>query len=155
MKYIIALLLLPSLAFGGQHEDKSAAVAAKINACAAKSKAAAVAINQKKSWIISESPKTTKTTVTASWNTRAPVGHTHTCTNGHTWDHKLSASHNCPYCGQFVNVQDRSPRPVTVKTASSVQETAPVEMFTMPARVGSAGNCANGQCQNPSMRFFR
>lgn len=30
---------------------------------------------------------------------RNPIGHTHTCTNGHTWDHTLCTGHHCPYCG--------------------------------------------------------
>ncbi len=51
---------------------------------------------------------------------RSPIGHTHTCPAGHTWDHSITASHNCPFvnadgtvCGLYQNTQDPFPRPVT------------------------------------------
>ncbi len=49
---------------------------------------------------------------------RSPVRsgnyHTHTCINGHTWDHSVTTGHNCPICGASQFVQDRTPRPVTI-----------------------------------------
>lgn len=179
---VLLLFLLPSLGFGLTPEQRSAQTAARINAQAVKSADTAAAINgkamkssqaavaiNKKVWILTDTStvmSTPKTTTTA-WNTRAPVGHTHTCKNGHTWDHQLSTSHNCPYCGAFQNVQDRSPRPVTIKVAasSSIQQkeeiprlTAPTpvvrhEIYTLPA---VTSGCENGQCQmQQSRRFFR
>lgn len=46
---------------------------------------------------------------------RAPTGqHTHTCPNGHTWDHLANPTHNCQFCGLAQYMQDIHPRPVTV-----------------------------------------
>lgn len=178
---VLLLFLLPSLGFGLTPEQRSAQTAARINAGyqtksshtakIVRSQAAAVEIN-KKVWVLTDptnvvmsTPKTT--TTTTSWSTRAPVGHTHTCKNGHTWDHQLSTSHNCPYCGAFQNVQDRTPRPVTIKVAaaSSFQATPDTAMTaptitvtpqrTVIQELTLPSNCANGQCQNPSVRFFR
>lgn len=81
-----------------------------------------------------------KTTTTTSWHTRAPQGHTHTCANGHTWDHAANASHVCQFCGLTQMIQDRSPRPVTVLSSGNVSTrtvTAPVVRFS---------NCPNGNC---------
>ena len=60
---------------------------------------------------------------------RSPVGHTHTCVNGHTWDHNMTAGHDCPVCGMAQYVQDQFPRPLTGSNLSQ-------------------GNCVNGQCQS-------
>lgn len=39
--------------------------------------------------------------------TKAFVGHTHTCANGHTWDHSMDGgSHVCPTCGLKQTVVD-------------------------------------------------
>jgi len=70
-------------------------------------------------------------------NTRATVrsaagtaGHTHTCRNGHTWDHSMDGgSHRCPTCGESQFVQDSGPRRVSAA----------------PSR-GSAGGCPTGGC---------
>lgn len=47
-------------------------------------------------------------------SSRAPIGHTHTCANGHTWDHQANAGHTCQTCGLSQYVQDRTPRRVTI-----------------------------------------
>lgn len=46
---------------------------------------------------------------------RAPIGHTHTCAAGHTWDHVLNPGHNCQKCGRAQYVQDPFPRPVPLR----------------------------------------
>ncbi len=113
---------------------------------------------------------------------RAPVGHTHTCGNGHTWDHQATSGHSCPHCGQSQYVQDRSPRMVTVARTVQFTEQVPVVAVTpapqpAPARpvvvnasVGTsydslralgvtfatgAGGCANGQCSTVSRGRLR
>lgn len=53
--------------------------------------------------------------------TRAPIGHTHTCANGHTWDHSANPGHQCQTCGQSQFVQDRTPRPVTVTVRQRIR----------------------------------
>ena len=65
---------------------------------------------------------------------RAAQGHTHTCANGHTWDHSVTSGHNCPVCGLFQNVQDATPRAVTTGGAT----------YALP----SSGGCANGSCSS-------
>lgn len=61
---------------------------------------------------------------------RAPQGHTHTCPNGHTWDHSMDGgTHRCPVAGcglmQFVqdppgrNVPAASPPVVVYRWSSS------------------------------------
>lgn len=89
--------------------------------------------------------------------TRAPVGHTHTCANGHVWDHTSNPGHVCQFCGAVQTVQDRSPRPVTVVRTVQVQAEAPAPQTRVPARAAQpavfvvaprgAANCANGSCQ--------
>lgn len=53
---------------------------------------------------------------------RAPIGHTHTCASGHTWDHSANPGHTCQTCGLSQYVQDKSPRPVTVITRQRVRQ---------------------------------
>lgn len=91
---------------------------------------------------------------------RQPMGHTHTCVNGHTWDHAMTAGHNCPICGAAQYVQDRTPRMVTVRTTTTrvvpvtTQATLPI---AVPGRATtqypanpfqSGGGCASGNCPN-------
>ncbi len=89
--------------------------------------------------------------------TRAPVGHTHTCVNGHTWDHQANAGHRCLLCGVTQLVQDRFSRPVTVVQAVRVpaqqtQATAPAPATYQPASIvqyskyQQKSNCPNGNC---------
>jgi len=96
---------------------------------------------------------TTKTVVTY----RSPMGHTHTCANGHTWDHAANPSHVCRFCGTSQYVQDRSPRPVTVTRVVSVpaSSTAVQGVPVQSPRVqsfdmlfGTGGGCPNGNCAN-------
>lgn len=56
------------------------------------------------------SPVRTRTVVTY----RAAVGHTHTCINGHTWDHQANPTHTCQFCGQQQWVQDRFPGQIRI-----------------------------------------
>jgi hypothetical protein len=86
--------------------------------------------------------------VTPLPTTRAAVGHTHTCRNGHTWDHSENPTHNCRICGAFQNVQDRTPRPVTVTRA--VQSAPPViRAAPVTIRLPQTSGCANGNCASP------
>lgn len=71
---------------------------------------------------------------------RAPVGHTHTCVNGHSWDHSMDGgTHICPFCGESAFIQDRVPK--MVQTTVSPQTTA-----TISGSPFSSGGCANGSC---------
>lgn len=88
---------------------------------------------------------------------RAAVGHTHTCANGHTWDHTVTAGHNCPVCGLPQYVQDSRPR--MVNTAGGAVRATPVaapssfssETFQSYSLGGcSAGGCAGGSCSAAS-----
>jgi hypothetical protein len=71
--------------------------------------------------------------------TREAVGHTHTCTNGHTWDHSVTSGHTCPVpgCGLSQYYQDSYPRAVT--TAGATYQ---------PNYTLSSGGCANGSCSS-------
>ncbi len=88
----------------------------------------------------------TERTQTRKFTTRPPIGHTHTCSNGHTWDHKANPTHTCKFCGRQQFVQDTPARPVTIlveqQGASSMrQEEVPV----IPAirRAMSQSGCPN------------
>lgn len=97
----------------------------------------------------------TKTVITH----RAPIGHTHTCANGHTWDHQANPTHTCQFCGKTQYVQDSGARPVTVLSKVQVEskQVAPVAppvpaTITFPQlrmRAVQSGGCANGQCASP------
>lgn len=65
-------------------------------------------------------------------------GHTHTCANGHTWNHAVHAGHDCPVCGLPQFIQDPVPRQVNIN--GSVNRSI--------ITTGSGG-CANGQCGTP------
>lgn len=65
-------------------------------------------------------------------------GHTHTCVNGHTWNHAVHAGHDCPVCGSSQFQQDPSPRAVNLGTSQ-------FKTFNL----SSTGGCANGQCGTP------
>lgn len=89
-----------------------------------------------------------------SFTTRAPVGHTHTCANGHTWDHSANATHTCQFCGLSQYIQDPVARPVTVKAAAvatpttePLQAVFPHQTYALPG--ATAGGCANGNCPAP------
>lgn len=63
----------------------------------------------------------------------APLDHTHTCANGHTWNHSMDGgTHVCPTCGLQQWIQD----PVYGQAT------------TMKYSLGSnlSSGCANGQC---------
>lgn len=88
---------------------------------------------------------------------RNPVGHTHTCANGHTWDHSANPTHKCQFCGQIQVVVDPTPRKVTVEKVIQVPvtETAPASQSFNHSwdhfvqGVSSSGGCANGRCAVP------
>jgi len=69
---------------------------------------------------------------------KTSVGHTHTCANGHTWDHSVTSSHSCPTCGLQQYVQDAKAKPVT---AGAVKTVAQPKVF-----VGYTKTCNNGVC---------
>ncbi len=83
--------------------------------------------------------------VGSTFTTRAPQGHTHTCSNGHTWDHAANPSHTCEFCGQSQYVQDRTPQPVTVRPA--LARSQPV---VATQSLQSSGSCASGSCPSSS-----
>lgn len=82
----------------------------------------------------------TRTTATY----RQPVGHTHTCANGHTWDHQANPGHTCKICGLQQFVQDPVARPVLVSPATTPPESAPT--YQPPYQLYGSGGCANGSC---------
>ncbi len=95
----------------------------------------------------------TKQVISVSY--RQPQGHTHTCANGHTWDHAMTSGHNCPVCGLPQYVQDRSPRMVAVKTVKTVPvstqtKAEPYDDRVIPAfiREAYASGCQGGNCPN-------
>lgn len=68
-------------------------------------------------------------------------GHTHTCANGHTWDHTMDGgSHRCPTCGlsQFIVDQPGAFRG------------SPRQFYT----IGSGSGCANGNCPTYSQPTY-
>ncbi len=65
-------------------------------------------------------------------------GHTHTCANGHTWNHATNPTHNCQVCGLPQYVQDSTPRAVSQQN------------YQAPTYSSQLGGCANGQCQSYS-----
>lgn len=101
---------------------------------------------------------------------RPPVGHTHTCRNGHTWDHQVTAGHNCPTCGLYQNVidgprravettvytdatRDWHPTPTGTRVVTvqpdSTWPSSPEIRYTFPQ---SVGGCPNGQCPTATVR---
>ena len=91
--------------------------------------------------------------VGSSWSQtagRAPVGHTHTCSRGHTWDHSTNPGHNCPVCGESQFVQDTRPRAVNVGVQSFTQpQPSQFRTYTIG---GTSSGCANGQCETVDFR---
>ncbi len=61
-------------------------------------------------------------------------GHTHTCANGHTWNHATHAGHDCPTCGLSQFIQDPSPRAVNLGYKTLSVASSP---------------CASGNCPAP------
>lgn len=50
---------------------------------------------------------------------RADLGHTHTCSKGHTWNHAMDGgTHRCPVCGEAQFVVDPVPRPTSLVRSS-------------------------------------
>ncbi len=98
--------------------------------------------------------RTTTSASNVKVSTRAPIGHTHTCANGHTWDHSVTDSHNCPVagCGLFQNYQDAVPRMVNIGGYwSADQKGSPYQVtfdHSLYPGYGSAqgGGCANSSC---------
>lgn len=103
------------------------------------------------------SPKKVVNTTQTVWSTRQPIGHTHTCANGHTWDHQANSGHTCLICGLSQYVQDSSPRMVTVRTSSNVPtyyypqttylpQYTYTQGYTPQYTLGNSSNCVNGKC---------
>jgi hypothetical protein len=78
---------------------------------------------------------------------RMPVGHTHTCVNGHTWDHSVTSSHQCPECGASQYVQDSRPRMVNVAPRKTNLEMYDAGRTSVHY---ASGGCASGQCSTSS-----
>lgn len=82
---------------------------------------------------------------------RAPVGHTHTCANGHSWDHTMDGgSHLCPFCGLPQTIQDRTPRMVAPVAPAVTSPATPSYHLCQSYSLGASGGCANGSCQSGS-----
>lgn len=81
--------------------------------------------------------------------TRGPIGHTHTCANGHTWDHAANPSHTCQFCGLSQFIQDPVARPVTIVAANPVPS-APLQTYTLPS--ATYGGCVGSNCTVPQSR---
>ncbi|MBX9623835.1 MAG: hypothetical protein K2X82_08465 [Gemmataceae bacterium] len=83
-------------------------------------------------------------------------GHTHTCRNGHTWDHSQDGgSHRCPTCGESQNVVDQPGRetapPVRYSTGSGCPTGGcPAVSAGSYRTLGSASGCGPGGCPAPS-----
>lgn len=93
---------------------------------------------------------------------RSPIGHTHTCKNGHTWDHSVTSGHSCPVCGVEQWIQDTRPRPVTAVSSSSgcASGNCPTAVAASPFTSGvkytigssSGSGCATGNCPTARRR---
>jgi hypothetical protein len=117
-------------------------------------------IDSSRVWVITESAVVAKKATTQTiFTTRVPQGHTHTCVNGHTWDHAANPTHVCKFCGASQFVVDSPSRPVTVVRTFQVQAEATAPQTRAPAaplfsvfRSVQAGGCANGQCSTIQRR---
>jgi hypothetical protein len=81
---------------------------------------------------------------------RAAMGHTHTCANGHTWDHGVTSGHTCPVagCGLSQYCQDTCPRAVTTAGATYQPYQPAARSSYQPSYTLSSGGCANGSCSS-------
>lgn len=95
----------------------------------------------------------TRTETRIVTTTRSPHGHTHTCRNGHTWDHLANPTHVCQQCGASQTVQDARPRMVTTYTRQSVGFSSVSEVPAVQQIIRSqSSGCANGYCPLPQRR---
>ncbi len=70
---------------------------------------------------------------------RTPVGHTHTCANGHTWDHTMdNGTHVCPVCRLPQTSVDTVPRMVGNTQSQPLSYSLQQSSFS--------SGCANGSC---------
>lgn len=176
---MLKLLLLASTLTALTPEEHAAVAAADINQQYSAAKAAAE-IN-KKVWILStpqvavkgfKSPKGEPLVDQIVTTLRQPNGHTHTCANHHTWDHKENDGHICTapvirngkieQCGLVSTIQDSPKKMVTmVRVVKSTEKNAPSAVvatkeitrqqatpvnFVEQYITRSSGGCANGQC---------
>jgi len=88
--------------------------------------------------------------------TRAPIGHTHTCVNGHTWDHTMDGgSHNCPFCGSRQTTQDRFAQQVTiVPMVAAASRTNTSSNYTYTESFKASSGCANGACATGNTGWY-
>jgi hypothetical protein len=77
---------------------------------------------------------------------RRPRTHSHTCRNGHTWDHALNPTHTCQICGAQQFVQDTPWRMIPV-TSQQV-----VEVPIAPAWTDSPPTPANTPARATAVR---
>jgi len=79
-------------------------------------------------------------------NYRSPVGHTHTCRNGHSWDHTSNPTHNCLICGEPQYTIDPVPRLVPTTSSTALK-------YSLPT---STSGCGPGGCPTtPRWRLLR
>ncbi len=92
---------------------------------------------------------------------RRPIGHTHTCAMGHTWDHHANPTHVCRQCGRPQNVIDQPSRMVAVVTrqefavpdapeladyARPTQQQAVIHEDVQRVIRSTTSGCATGNC---------
>lgn len=91
--------------------------------------------------------------------TRPPVGHTHSCKCGTTWDHTANPTHTCLYCGTSQFVVDNPPRPVTMQRVVGSASIDIPSSNPSPATYifpgSSSAGCPNGQCGIPAATYRR
>lgn len=120
-----------------QLEKRQKATEAKLEGVDSKLDAILAAVVAKKAGAMAP---TTTLAVQQPIAPRAFVGHTHTCANGHTWDHSMTPSHNCPQCGLYQSVQD------TPRAAYSAPQPLQYSLST------AGSSCANSRCEVPQRR---
>lgn len=81
---------------------------------------------------------------------RAPVGHTHTCANGHTWDHSVTDSHTCPVAGCNLQQWTQDSYPRSVNTGGVTSYVTPAGYSTPFATSGVTSGCVGGNCPTAS-----
>lgn len=80
---------------------------------------------------------------------RQSIGHSHTCSRGHTWDHTMDGgNHNCPFCGQHVTRVDTPSRMISI--SSFPRKESEAIQYQLPPN-----NCPGGICNIPQTTRFR
>lgn len=111
----------------------------------ATAKALREAALHRKPTVVESEPKLEPTVVKTTVTYRQAQGHSHTCANGHTWDHAVTLGHSCPVCGLQQFIQDNPTKLIPMTIAATISE--PVVQYTFPGATSSG--CPNGQCGAP------